>query len=79
MKLRKLIKFCDPTFPIKIFANDEDETEPIYEGMIFDIPWWITNLKIPEHMFSGDEPIHTWYQENPNGNIEGVLIVTVDL
>ena len=78
MKLKKLIKLFDPLNYIKIFSNTQDEEEPIYEGIIFDIPWWIVELKIPQKLKNGEEPIHTWWVEK-EGHKEGILIVSVNL
>lgn len=78
MKLKKLIKLFDPLNYIRIFSNTEDEEELIYEGTIFDIPWWIVELKIPQKLKNGEEPIHTWLTEK-EGHKEGILIVSVDL
>ena len=81
MKLKDLIKLFDPLGMIKIYGNDnfdEEDPEPLYEGVILNIPWWIVERPIAKEV-DGEEPVHTWYHKSVNGYIEGLLILTVDL
>ena len=76
MKLKKLLKLFDPLGQIRIFS-DEDDEEPIYEGIILDTPWWIVELPIAKEI-NGQEPIHTWYTEGSNYT-EGLLVLCVHM
>ena len=82
MILKDLIKLFEPWGMIKIYGNDnfdEEDPEPLYEGVILDIPWWIVERPIAKEV-NGEEPIHTWYYKHPNSDsIEGLLILTIDI
>ena len=44
MLLKDWIKFVFPFIDVVIFSQEEEE--PIYEGNIFDIPWWIADCEL---------------------------------
>ena len=77
MKLKKLINMFDSLGRIRIYSNEEED--PIYEGSILDIPWWIVEQPIAKEV-NGDEPIHTWFShDNTTGRTEGLLIVNIEM
>lgn len=56
MTLKKWIKYVDGLENVIIWGKDD--SEPLFEGSIFNIPWTLMNYKIGNTDNSSEEPIH---------------------
>lgn len=66
MKLKKFLEAINPVGMGKTTIWGKDETEPLWKGdSIFDIPWWITDLKINYDV--EDAPINFYHYVNKYG------------
>lgn len=67
MKLKKFLKTIDPVGMGKTTIWGMDEKEPLWKGdSIFDIPWWITDLKINDDA-GIDAPVSFYHYVNEYG------------
>lgn len=44
MKVLDFLKMFDGSLPVVVYINDEEA--PLWEGRLFDIPWWVADLEL---------------------------------
>ena len=44
MYLYDFLKMFDSTLPVAVYINDEEV--PVYEGNLFNLPWWLVDLEL---------------------------------
>ena len=71
MYLYDFLKMFDSTLPTVVYINDEDE--PIYEGSLFNMPWWVAELELNYNNGYG-RPVD--YREKFENDQPGLVIYT---
>jgi len=71
MKLKKIIKYFDGLSNVIIWLedeyNDEEEPEePIYEGLVMDIPWYILDFYLSNTEGGESIAARNWGEEYDN-------------
>lgn len=67
MKVKQLLKVIDP-IGVKVIIWGEDASDALWEGDLFDVPWWIAKLKIDNREDNGlDEPVSFYSYQNEYG------------
>ena len=79
MKLKKFLKLIDPigTYVVIWTPESAEEDKPIYEGDIFDIPWWLMECRIGRANDDLEEPIHIYTQKNEHDVLIPTIVINV--
>lgn len=75
MKLKKWIKQIDCLSNVIIWDSNSDE-EPLFEGVIFDIPWVLTECQIGRAN-SKEEPIYLSTKKDSFGNVMPLIVINL--
>lgn len=62
IKLKKILPLFEGGLHVEIYAIDEDEETPIFEGYIYETPWYLLNYYLStggSHDFSAIDGIVT--------------------
>lgn len=71
MCLYDFLKMFDGALPAVVYVNDEES--PIWEGKLFDAPWWVAELKLNYENGYG-RPVD--YREKFENDKPGLVIYT---
>ena len=72
MKFKKWLKYIDPVGIDIAIWTDDNKDKPVYEGDIFDIPWYLVDFKIDN---TCENPIYFYTRVNEHG----VTIITATI
>lgn len=83
MKLEKIIRLIDPLDRIILWSAEDiemaeragDEPEPIYDGYIMDMPWYLLDFKIGRPAGDDEPPIYVSNVDHKIGDYEEAAIV----
>lgn len=54
MKLKKLLKLFDPfSTNITVWMLEDDENDPVFQGYLSDLPYWLLDTKINGKLCTG--------------------------
>lgn len=62
IKLKKILPLFEVGLRVEVYAIDEDEDTPIFEGYLYDIPWHLLNYYLStggSHDFSAIDGLAT--------------------
>ena len=79
MKVIDILRYINfPPLYTFVYIENEDEEDPIWEGKLNTLPWWIADLELPK-TFHGEAPIdYRTSLGKEHDNQPGLVIVVKD-
>ena len=74
MKLKDWIEIVDPIVDVTIWIENDDE--PIFEGNMMDIPWWLIDYEIGRRN-DPEEPIYVYAKKHNNGYYNPCIVINL--
>ena len=55
VKVMDFLKMFDGCLPVIVYVNEEED--PLWDGSLFDMPWWVADLELNFHNENGSNPV----------------------
>ena len=77
MKIIDFLRMFDGCLPVIVYVNEEED--PLWEGRLFNTPWWVADLELNYDNENGSNPVD--YRESfgkEYNNNPGLVIFAQD-